>query len=110
MKVYEQTEFNVVRISFGPKDSMTFQDTTIDELYGIAYRMFSKLKINKTIKLKGNPFNKPTVDVSLVLSIREEKASLKAKGYKGKSRNKTMYGLTGPEAKKYFEDHYKEYL
>jgi hypothetical protein len=110
MKVYEQKHKEIVRISFGPKHSMSFEDTTVKDVFDLAIRVFSEYKLERRIVFKGNPFDKPESGNKLIVTIRHESGAYAKRGYKGKSKSKTMFGLTGKQAKEYFVENYEKYL
>ena len=110
MKVYKQEHKEIVRISFGSKHSISFEDTSVNEVYDLTIKVLSKMKLKRTININGSPFDRPTKELSIILSVRHESGAYKLRGYKGKSKSKTMFGITGIEAKEYFEKHYKDHL
>ena len=103
---------DLVRIQFGTKHSMSFTDTTVEEVMDIAKKVFSDVRINKTIRLDDwCPMNAPSSQVSLVLYVRKEKGGKTNPNYRtAGSKNKTIYGLTGEEAMKMFRERFTKYL
>ena len=117
MKVYEKTITEIVRISFGHTKSISFCDTTFDEVRDLVHKVFADLKVTKTITLKDHPvWESPKSSLSLSIGVRLE-GSAHAKrlktnrlSHKGMSRTKQLYGLTADEAYDYFMNNYKKYL
>ena len=110
MKEYKQEHTEIVRLSFGSKKSISFQDTSVAEVYDLALKVFSEMTVTRTIELEASPLDKPMEKLSLIMTIRHESGAYKLRGYKGKSKSKTLFGLTVEEAYDYFHKHYKRYL
>lgn len=106
MKIYKIHENPIVRISFGSNKSISFEETTTEQVYDVFLKVFNDIKINKVIELKNfNPFKKPHTNISLTVTIRAEK------GKKfDKSKSKTIYGLDDFEAMDIFIKNYKKYI
>ena len=103
MKVYNRTP-RLVRISFGSSHSVAFEDTTVQELFDLAIRIFSDIGISRSYSVSGSPVDHQSFQ-KILLSVRESVGSDK----KGKSLKKTLYCITGEEAKEYFMKHYESY-
>jgi len=109
MELFEKDNRELIRIQFGYHTSITFTDTTVINLFDIAIKVFSAIKIDKTLVVKGSPLTSPKAELSIILSVREE-GSVHGKHQKGKAKSKTMFGLSGEEAKQIFLTHYKNYI
>jgi len=96
MKVYiHDNSRKLVRISFGYLESISFENTTVKEVFDKAIEIFSKEKLNLEFEIKDhNPTKKPETSIALVMQVREEN-----QGIKGGSKSKTLYGLTAIQAK-----------
>lgn len=106
MRLLKEENLDHVRISFGYK-SITFADTTVEEVYNLAIKIFSRAKVNATIELKNhNPLKKPSAELTLLMTVREEGSRHRNNGHKGKSKNKTLYGLSDEHAMEIFKDGY----
>jgi hypothetical protein len=99
MKVHIPKEPNkLIRISFGYIESVSLEETTVNDVYNKAIDIFSKQKVKLTFEVDNhNPIKKPETSIGMVMQIREED-----KGIKGGSKSKTLYGLTPKEAKDIF--------
>ena len=93
----------VIRLQFGSHTSLTFSDTTIDEVYDLFIAVFRNEKIERTIKVEGSALNKPEAISRLVCQVRDG-------SHKQKSKSKSIYGLSDEEAKEFFLKHYEKYL
>lgn len=109
MKIFQKEKTELVRIQFGYNISLTLTDTTLIELFDVVIKVFSAIEIDKTLIVKGSPLSSPKAELSIQLSVREEGYS-HGKYQKGKARSKTMFGLSGEEAKQIFLDNYEKYL
>jgi len=104
MKVYEKKPTPIVRLSFGHNLSIAFEETTVDNVYDLAIRVFSSMQHKKVIRFTGSPFTSPKED-KLILTVRHELGAKKTN-----SRSKTMFSITAEKAKRYFEDNYKDHI
>jgi hypothetical protein len=101
----------MVRISFDARCSMTLVDCTVQEVYKLALEIFEKIQVTSTVQIvKHSPLQKPQSMMGIVMTVREESVTNKDNGYKGKSKNKTLYGLNAEEALKVFQNHLQKEL
>jgi len=110
MKIHKQEDLNFIRLSFGYK-SVTMKDTTVEEVWNIVEKIFNEIKVDFTLKVKNHcVFTKPSKAAGLLMSIREEGGRHRSNGYKGKSKNKTIYCISDEEAMKIFLNNYEKHL
>ena len=103
MKILGENDLDLVRISFGYK-SITFTDTTVDEVFNLALSIFRNVKITASIELKDHSvLKKPHTSANLLMTVREEGSKFRASGNKGKSKNKTLYGISDEHAIEIFK-------
>lgn len=106
MKVYRIDTNKLVRIEFRGGKSISFTDTTIEEVFDTAIKTFKNVVVGSEVKLVNHcPLNKPETTLSTVMSVREEEGILK-----GKSKSKQLYGLTPMEAYDLFVNNYEKHL
>lgn len=105
MKVHKIEAKKLVRLQFYDK-SISFEGTDVETVLEVALNVFRNTKLKSEIKLVEHcPLTKPQGVLSVVMTIREEIGSVK-----GKSKSKTLYGLTGEEALEIFTNNYKKHL
>lgn len=112
MKLYDTTEEKLIRISFGFGKSISFQDTTVKEVFDCFIKVFENYKFTASFEVNNfSPLQKPSTQTALIVSVRKEgKEEGKAKGYKGESKNKTLYCINQDEAFSVFKNNYKKYI
>lgn len=105
MKLYQVNKKPIVRISFGANKSLSFEDTTTEEVFNLFIKVFENHKVNRTIELKDfSPLKKPSASLNLCVTVRAEL------GKKfDKSKSKTIYGLNDTEAMEVFKNNYTLY-
>ncbi len=110
MKLHEEQATTLIRIQFGMKEvtkSVSFEDTTVFEVYDLFLKVFSDWKITKTLKLENHcPLSTIKSNTSLTCMIREEFGREK----KPASKSKSLYGVSSLEAHDYFVKNYKKHL
>lgn len=100
-------EQKYVRIQFGSK-SLSFSDTTVDEVFNLFMNVFKNCRINNEIDLKNHcPLIKPSSTQRINVLIRAEGKDEKKHR---NSKSKGIYGMTPEEAKNYFLNNYQKYL
>ena len=105
MKRYEQKIVPLIRIQFGTK-SMSFTDTTVEEMFSLFLEIFSDVKIDINVNVKDwCPLHKPSNAIDLTVYIREEIGSKKMNN----SKSKTLYGISAEKAMEIFEKNYENY-
>lgn len=110
MKVYERSQGSIIRVGFGNHISMSFKETTLEEVWDVVVKVFKNTKITSVIEVKDHcPFDTPQKSIGLRLSVRYEGATHGSR-YKGQGKYKTLYGLTDKEAMKIFQENYEKYL
>jgi len=110
MKLFKKETNSIVRIQFGNK-SVAFQETSVTEVMDVAIKVFKNTKVTKTINIENAcPLDPPRKEIGINIYVREEGGAYKKSGYKGKSKNKTIYGLKEDEALAIFLENYEKYL
>lgn len=111
MKVFKPKKVEIVRIQFGNSKSISFEDTTIHEVFDVMVNVFSELKLNTTLELKNHSvFTKPSTLIVSRVNVRYEGFNYKKTNHKGASKNKTLYGINQEDAYNYFKDNYEKFL
>lgn len=110
MKEYKKEIVPIVRIQFGKKvdtHSISFTDTTVEEVMDVAVKVFKEHRITKTIVLENaSPLSTIMAETSILMHVREEQGSRKMNG----SKSKSLYGLTAKEAFEIFKNNYKKFI
>ena len=93
----------------------SFEGCEDKQVYKLALMMFSECKINTTIKLENHcPLSTISKSLAVTMTVRTlgnvESNGKTIRRFKGKSYNKTLYGITPAEASKYFEENYEKFL
>lgn len=99
----------IVRISFNAHVSVTFEETTIDEVYELALKVFKDVHVANMI-VEHNVLEKPQPKKKTLLQVREEGIAYSDSKHKGPSKSKTLYGINEEEAKKHFLENYEHYM
>lgn len=101
MKIYSKPPpTDLILIQFGGKKSVSFTETTVQEVLNKFLDIFSKLDIERTVTLKGSPLDSPKKSGAITVQVRHYRSGIPRKG----GRSRQVYGLTSEEACKLFKD------
>jgi hypothetical protein len=95
-----QPPTKIVRIQFGNGKSISFKDTTVEEVFSVFLRVFEEITFTHSA------LQKPGSMPQTLVSVRAEVSSKKLKG----GRSKTIYGFEPEKAMAIFENEYQDYL
>ncbi|MHA2218064.1 MAG: hypothetical protein ACXACY_19185 [Candidatus Hodarchaeales archaeon] len=110
MKIFKIEKVqHIVRISFNAHTSITFEETTIEEVYEIFLKVFKDVETTGAL-LRHKVLQKPMTEKKTLITVRQEGVINIATKYKGVSKSKTLYGIAEAEAKKIFMDNYENFI
>jgi hypothetical protein len=109
MKIYRvERADNIIRLSFNAHISISFEETTIEEVYNLFLKAFENVEVESCV-LQHNVLKKPMTKHKVLVQVRNEGViEGKNRGYKGVSKSKTLYGIREDEAKKLFLQYYNK--